>query len=241
MNMNLSDLEVLDVLLRRIQLAKLPIEPVSIAQRYLDITSLSERTEVSQALLALIGHSWQHHCEAENVVRVPLVVVVPCDLSGLFAPLSGSRKEFSLVPPAEDIKAEPYFLCDVVIAHAHRLTQVVNELQKCDWRELTLLESAQLLAQTLSHRGRHNHPTELGLGSMTTRNLGLHVDSPVDKPSLHVHFRGYQGSQGMVARPPTREVRGFDERQHHIALCRKIIDPVGARNRSLGTLHPIPA
>ncbi|MEX1997315.1 MAG: hypothetical protein WEA04_01385 [Candidatus Andersenbacteria bacterium] len=232
MNLHVSPNEVQTLLLHRIQRAGLlkGYKP--------DQLPAIHSPEIGDALLSLLGSGWRHDCWAEPEVRIPVALIIPCDLSSLFDwkwvdSAGQERREFKLEPPPVEIVPTPYYLREVRIYHRNNLPDA-DGLIKSDWRELTLLECAQLLAQSCANYQATS--MDKGLGGLTTRNAGIPVEGSETPLWLHVLF-----ARGVQARIPLGDLDSglyHSEYKHHVAICREALDFSGARNTQLGRLFP---
>jgi len=227
-NLHISPNEVLSLLIRRIQKAGLLS---GLPRDHFVINSL----EVSSALLTLLGHGWRHDCRADPVIYCPSAVIVPCDLSTLFNwnQTGNAQREFNLLPPQKEIVRAPYYLRDIRVYHRTNIHEA-DQLIQTGWHELNLLESAQLLAQSCANY--HALPMERGFGGVTTRNIGIPVEGSNAALQLHVFFTA---GRGLEARTPLGEPSSTlygGEHNHHVAICREVVDQDHLQEVDLGTL-----
>jgi len=237
MNLHIAPHEVVSFLIARINRAGL-LSSKAVAQLPTNFYGLQKRSDIENAFLGLLGHGWRHDCMAEPVIYCPAAVVIPCDLSLIFR--NPYRQEFQLLPPEAEILPRPYFLYDIRIYHPGSMQEADMLLRSSDWRELNLLECACLLAQSCADY--HALPRDRGLGSLTTRQIGIPMEGSDAPLQLHVLFHGQPF--GVCARVPMGEEGGrlyTTEHNHHVAICRERFDPLHSREIKLGRLAPVPA
>jgi len=221
MNLNMSPSELTTLLFRRIQNAGFPI------RHQIDVPPL----EMSEPLMALLGRGWHHLCHEEPAVFIPAAVIVPCDMSFLFEPGFNLFDEFQYLCSDTPIRERAYYLEDIRVFHSHMVEDLEISVQG-GYSYLTLLESGQLLAQM--SQISVNSTEERGIGSITTRNVGLPVisNSADDHVALRLHVY-HNWHKLLVARKPSD-----GEANHHVAVCRRRIG-VPRTQQILGTLKSL--